>query len=172
MSWCLCSAIPQNRRAPRRFCQRLERRFVTGFARDRPKPVVNRRSTLVAASPLYVFAPLRLCVTSAPPDLIVTPKSASRHGRNRIPRGPSGEYHERQTYILSPDKSQTTLNHWVTKARSAGFQPAVAQIFNLRISPTANGLPNEIRRYGRLKTCATSLPSNQNRARKFVIYSG
>jgi hypothetical protein len=59
--------------------------------------------------------------------------------------------------LTSPDKSQTTLNHWVAKARSAGFQPAVAQIFNLRIAPTANGLPNEIRRYGRLKTCATSL---------------
>ena len=36
------------------------------------------------------------------------------------------------------------------------FQPAVAQIFNLRISPMADGLPNEIRQYGRLKTCATS----------------
>ena len=58
---------------------------------------------------------------------------------------------------ISPDKSPTTLNHGVAKARSAGFQPAVAQIFNLRIAPTAHGLPNEIRRYGRLKTCATSL---------------
>ena len=62
-----------------------------------------------------------------------------------------------RTDDLNQDKSQTTLNHGVSKARSAGCQPAVAQIFNLRIAPTANGLPNEIRRYSRLKTCATSL---------------
>ena len=54
------------------------------------------------------------------------------------------------------NKSRRTLSNGVAKARSAGFQPAVAQIFNLRIAPTANGLPNKIRRYGRLKTCATS----------------
>ena len=56
----------------------------------------------------------------------------------------------------SPDKSQTSGRDPEPKACSAGFQPAVSQIFNLRPPPTSDGLPNKIRRYSRLKTCATS----------------
>ena len=57
---------------------------------------------------------------------------------------------------LSPDTSQTFGRASDSKARSAGFQPAVAPNF---IRQTVRGRSDpqiENLRYGRLKTCATS----------------
>jgi hypothetical protein len=63
----------------------------------------------------------------------------------------------------------------LTRLGSAGFQPAVSQISNLRpaenssVSESPDALPNVIRRYGRLEICATALRRAGTQKRTWVI---
>ena len=58
--------------------------------------------------------------------------------------------------LAAQERTSTALFSRPLRRTSAGFQPAVSRISNLRASPTADTLPNGTRRCSRLETCATS----------------